>query len=344
VPRRGATRTAAVVAVVVCVLASSAGAAFAERRHPHHHDSDRGRAPYVRPELTVSNVTVVEPAAGSRTTASFTVTLSPSPTRTEWVFVHTHQGTARRWFDYRPMVAWLRFSPGAPLTQTVAVTVYGDNVNEEAETFQLFAWHGRNGGVGTATIVPPGTVTSPPPATTPPTTTPSTTTPPTTTPQTTTPPTTTPPTTTPATTAPPTTTPPTTTPPTTTPPVPTLAMTVTNAAVFEPSTGGLSDGTVTLAPNVAPTRDLVVDYTVVGIDATSGVDFQAQTGTLVFPAGSIVGQEVVVTIIGDELVEPDETVRVNFTVRGGAANLSPSFATVTILDDDSGSGPIIDPL
>jgi hypothetical protein len=121
-------------------------------------------------------------------------------------------------------------------------------------------------------------------------------------------------------------------------------MTVTNAAVFEPASGGLSDGTVTLAPNVAPSSDLVVDYSVVGIDATSGVDFQAQTGTLVFPAGSVVPQEVVVTIIGDDQVEPDETVRVNFSVRGGTAILSPTFATVTILDDDSGSGPIIDPL
>jgi hypothetical protein len=43
-------------------------------------------------------------------------------------------------------------------------------------------------------------------------------------------------------------------------------------------------------------------------------------------------------VVGDEEVEPDETVRVVFSVDGSTATVSPAFATVTILDDDSGNG------
>jgi hypothetical protein len=115
-------------------------------------------------------------------------------------------------------------------------------------------------------------------------------------------------------------------------------LTVTNGSVFEPATGGLSDATVTVRPTTALNHDLVLDYQFVGVDATEGADFQSGSGTLVFPAGSTVAQDVVVTVVGDEQVEPDETVRVVFSVDGSTATVSPAFATVTILDDDSGNG------
>jgi Calx-beta domain-containing protein len=129
-----------------------------------------------------------------------------------------------------------------------------------------------------------------------------------------------------------------TTPPPTTPPPTTTALTVTDGSVFEPATGGLSDAIVTVRPTTALDHDLVLDYHFVGVDATEGVDFQSGSGTLVFPAGSTVAQDVVVTVVGDEMVEPDETVRVEFSVDGSTATVSPAFATVTILDDDSGNG------
>jgi hypothetical protein len=106
----------------------------------------------------------------------------------------------------------------------------------------------------------------------------------------------------------------------------------------------LSDGTVTLAPVAPLAHDLTVDYEVVGVDATAGDDYWAQTGTLVFPAGSTTPQEVVATVVGDDDVESDETLRVEFTAADHSVTLTPGFATVTILDDDSGSNqPPVDP-
>jgi hypothetical protein len=119
---------------------------------------------------------------------------------------------------------------------------------------------------------------------------------------------------------------------------------VTDASVFEPARGGLSDGTVTLALASPPATDVAVHYALVGVDATASVDFQAQQGTLVFSAGSAAPHAVTVVVVGDEDVEADETVRVEFTVADGSATLDPSFATVTIVDDDSGGGvPPFDP-
>ncbi len=271
-------------------------------------------APHRRavPDFTVSDVVVVEPSYGHTATATFTVTLTSAPSRPLSLFVHTRDGSAhhrRRRHgsgDYAPFVGWLRFTPSGSRSKTVSVRVHGDRVDEQAETFELRVSHGRVRRVGTATIVPPG-ATTPPPTTTPPTTTP-----------------------------------PTTTPPTTTPPSVT-ALTVTNGSVFEPATGGLSDASVTVRPASALDHELVLDYQVVGVDATEGLDFQAGSGTLVFPAGSTVAQEVVVTVVGDETVEADETVRVVFSVPGSSETVSPSFATVTILDDDSSGGTPVDP-
>jgi Calx-beta domain-containing protein len=310
VRRRALVRAATLFSVATVVVAATASNTWAAPRRRDTRD------------FTVSNAVVAEPAPGYTVSASFVVTLTSAPTRPVFLLVHTHDGTAqhrtgrRGLGDYDSVWGWLRFTPGEPLTKTVSVRVHGDRVLEGTETFELRVWDGRNRQVGTGTITPPGETTTPP---------------------------TTPPTTTPPTTTPPTTTPPTTTPPTTTPPSAT-ALTVTDGSVFEPATGGLSDATVTVRPTVPLGNDLVLDYRFVGVDATEGVDFQAGSGTLVFAAGSTVAQDVVVTVIGDENVEPDETVDVVFSVHGSTAAVSPSFATVTILDDDSGNGGVpVDP-
>jgi hypothetical protein len=92
-------------------------------------------------------------------------------------------------------------------------------------------------------------------------------------------------------------------------------------------------------PHAAPFPEFSVS------DVTVVVDFQQQQDTLVFPAGSTAAQSVVVTVVGDETVEPDETFHVQFAVADDAATLDPSFATVTIVDDDSGGGGTpVDPL
>jgi hypothetical protein len=108
--------------------------------------------------------------------------------------------------------------------------------------------------------------------------------------------------------------------------------------VVEPAEGGLSDASVTVAPAAPLAHDLTLDYEVVGIDAEAD-DFLAQSGMLVFPAGSTAAQEIVVTVAGDEVAEADETLHVRFTVAGSGTPLDPAYATVTIVDDDSGNGP-----
>jgi hypothetical protein len=126
------------------------------------------------------------------------------------------------------------------------------------------------------------------------------------------------------------------------PPPPTVALHVTGASVVEPASGGLSDGTVSVGLAAPLDHDVTVSYQLVGVSASAGSDFLADSGTLVFPAGSTASQDIVVTVVGDDVIEPDETFEVRFSSAG--VTLDPSAATVTILDDDSGNnGPVIDP-
>jgi hypothetical protein len=129
------------------------------------------------------------------------------------------------------------------------------------------------------------------------------------------------------------------------PSVETLALNVTGSSVLEPAFGGLSDGSVMVALAAPADHDVTLTYTLVGVTASQGSDFLAQSGTLVFPAGSTDAQEIVVTVVGDDVIEPDETFEVRFSVPGGGVVPSPSAATVTIVDDDAdGAGPVFDPL
>ena len=67
--------------------------------------------------------------------------------------------------------------------------------------------------------------------------------------------------------------------------------------------------------------------------ATAGSDFAAGSGTLVFPAGGPSTQSIAVTVHGDTVDEPDETVQVSLgTVTG--ATVSDGSAVLAITDDD----------
>jgi len=86
------------------------------------------------PTISINNVTVIEPTAGT-TTATFTVSLSVASTRQVTVRFKTMNLTATAPGDYsaRPLTT-LTFPPGVT-TQTVTVTVNSDNVPERVETF-----------------------------------------------------------------------------------------------------------------------------------------------------------------------------------------------------------------
>ncbi len=77
-----------------------------------------------------------------------------------------------------------------------------------------------------------------------------------------------------------------------------------------------------------------VSYTVSGVTATAGADFDPAGGTLLFPPG-VVSRPLTVPIVADTLSELAETFRVTLTApSAGAALGSASEATVTITDDD----------
>jgi hypothetical protein len=89
------------------------------------------------PALTIDDVTVTEGDAGT-TSATFTVTLSGPSQPAVTVDVGTADGSATVLdSDYVPIAPpqTLTFNPGAPLTQSVSVSILGDTNAEPDETF-----------------------------------------------------------------------------------------------------------------------------------------------------------------------------------------------------------------
>jgi hypothetical protein len=86
--------------------------------------------------LRVNDVSLTEGAAGTSKLASFTVTLSAASSSNVTVNYATANGTATAGSDYTAKSGTLTFAPGV-VSQTVAVTVIGDNTVEPNETFQL---------------------------------------------------------------------------------------------------------------------------------------------------------------------------------------------------------------
>jgi hypothetical protein len=87
--------------------------------------------------------------------------------------------------------------------------------------------------------------------------------------------------------------------------------------------------TLTLAQT--STAPVTVSYMTASESALSGFDFGSTSGFVTFNAGTAT-QTVTVPILGDLLVEADETFSLNFS---GSPLLTRSFARGTILNDDS---------
>lgn len=110
-------------------------------------------------QLAVNDPSVNEPANGATGTVTFTVSLSQASNRVVTVNYGTASGTATSGTDFVAKSGTLTFNPGQSLSQTVAVTVNGDALNEPNETFTL-QLSGVVGAVigdpsGQATIVDP---------------------------------------------------------------------------------------------------------------------------------------------------------------------------------------------
>jgi hypothetical protein len=92
--------------------------------------------PGATPTLSIGDVSVLEGAAKTTTTAVLTVTLSAPARQRVKVHWQTSDGTAVAGSDYRSRNGSLTLQPGVT-TQQIAVVVRGDAVREPDETFTV---------------------------------------------------------------------------------------------------------------------------------------------------------------------------------------------------------------
>ena len=103
---------------------------------------------------------------------------------------------------------------------------------------------------------------------------------------------------------------------------------------------GTTPAVFTVTLSAASGKAITVAYATSGVTATSGVDFTATSGTLTFAPGELT-KTITVGVLGDTLVEPDETFKVTLSAPTDAT-IADGEATGTILDDESLPGLSID--
>jgi len=106
-------------------------------------------------------------------------------------------------------------------------------------------------------------------------------------------------------------------------------------SVPEPDNSISVDKRVKVILNVAPEagKDVAVTYATVNGSATAGVDYLPASGQLIFPAGSSQSQSFDMTILGNNLNEPDREFIVFLTNPENATVGIPGAITITILDN-----------
>lgn len=109
------------------------------------------------------------------------------------------------------------------------------------------------------------------------------------------------------------------------------AVSVANVRVTE-GNSGTTNAVFTLTLSAPTTKTVTVNFATANGTATAGSDYVARSGTVTFAPGQTT-QTVTVAVIGDTLVEADETFRL---VLSGAVNatLATTQATATIVNDD----------
>jgi len=106
-------------------------------------------------------------------------------------------------------------------------------------------------------------------------------------------------------------------------------ITITSISITEGGTGAITLRMVTTA-----TGDITIDYTLTGVTATSGLDYQHTGGTITIPAGSTGATKVLATS-GDLIYEGNETFHVILSNPSSNATILIATGVVTITDDDS---------
>jgi hypothetical protein len=93
---------------------------------------------------------------------------------------------------------------------------------------------------------------------------------------------------------------------------------------------GTTNAVFNVALSIASSSSVTVDYATVNGSASAPADYVSDSGTLTFMPGEV-GKQIAVQVVGDTLVEPNETFSVNLS--------NPTNATVS---DDVGLGTITD--
>jgi hypothetical protein len=114
-----------------------------------------------------------------------------------------------------------------------------------------------------------------------------------------------------------------------TPPPP--ALRISDRTVIEGNTGTAS-GTFTVTLSAPSTQPVTVAYITGNGSASAGSDYLAVSGTLTFAPGQTT-KTITVPVIGDRLVEPNETFVVNLSSPTNA-NIADGQAVGTITDDE----------
>ncbi|MFC1792529.1 Calx-beta domain-containing protein [Planctomycetota bacterium] len=119
---------------------------------------------------------------------------------------------------------------------------------------------------------------------------------------------------------------------------PTVSITAIDASAGEPA----NDGSFRISRTGATSSSLRVYYSTNGSTALSGTDYAALPSYVDIPSGQT-SAYISVVVINDSTVENSETVRLTISSNAAYNIGSPSYATVTIADDDNEEPPGDDP-
>lgn len=117
-------------------------------------------------------------------------------------------------------------------------------------------------------------------------------------------------------------------------PLPSLSI---DGARVEEGDSGTRQARFDVTLSAAASTTITVDYATANGTATSGSDFAASNGTLVFTPGTT-SRTIAIAILGDTAAEDNETFRVRLDNASGAT-IADAQATGTIVDDDTAEVP-----
>lgn len=113
---------------------------------------------------------------------------------------------------------------------------------------------------------------------------------------------------------------------------------ITGTTVSE-GNSGKSNADITVTLSTASSQDVTVNYATVNGTALSSSDYTTTVGQLTFAAGET-SKNISVPVLGDALIESDETFRVLLSSPTNATIDSTGDGIITIINDDSSSAHI----